>query len=137
MACVDGDIHVKQDRRITSADVARFGDDETVIYNFEDYALRDEMVYGQKDAVTSATNIVIMAQKNKSQVIAIDGDGMGGPVVDMVKNLVKGTPIKVVEINSAREAQDKDSYINARSEMWFYTAGLLAERECAIPNDPV
>ena len=132
-------IHDDHDRRVTSCDVARFGNDETVIYNFIDNKIVGEKIYGQKDASITVNNIVAMASDNGSSIIAIDGDGMGGPVVDMVKKLLSDVNSKaiVMEINSGKKAEQEEKFVNARSEMWFHAADLLAKKECCLPNDPV
>jgi hypothetical protein len=137
LSCVDNKIHYNQGRKVTSCDVARFGLDETVIYNFEDYKVVDQCIYGAKDAVYTASKIVEMAKKNKSLITAIDGDGMGGPVVDMVRNLLKDEPkYGVLEIHSGKVAEQETKFVNARSEMWFNAMDLFAEAQCSIPNDP-
>lgn len=136
--CINNDIHYNQGRHVTSCDVARFGNDETVIYNFKDYKVVGQLIYGMKDAVYTASQIVQMAKKNESSIIAIDGDGMGGPVVDMVRDLLKGeSKYGIFEIHSGKVAEEETKYCNAKSEMWFKAMELFAERQCCIPDDPI
>ena len=139
LKCINGHVRYAQDRRVTACDVARFGNDETVIYNLIDNKISGEKIYGMKDAVYTAGEILSMAHKNNSHLIAIDGDGMGGPVVDMVRSLIKGNQekIEVMEIRSSVRATQETRYENSRSEMWHYAASLFYEQEISIHDDPI
>lgn len=138
LKAVGAETHVVNDRRVTSCDVARFGNDETVIYNLIDNKIMDIMAYGPKDTTITAAHIINMASNNKSDLIAIDGDGMGGPVVDMVRQLLrdKESKLQVLEIRSGKNAEKEEQFVNARSEMWFYASKLFAEGEVSISDDP-
>lgn len=128
----------EQDIRVTSADVARYGHDETVIYNLIDNKIVAENISGMNSANENAAKIIAMAQRNKADMIVIDGDGFGGGVVDIVRDMLKGIPKpSVYEINSGKSAVDKDKFINLKTEMWFYAAELLAENKVGIPNDHI
>lgn len=128
----------EQDIRITSADVARYGHDETVIYNLVDNKVVGENISGMNSANENAAKIMAMAKENKSDCIVIDGDGFGGGVVDIVAQMLKGTQKPTLfEINSGKKARTEKKYINMRAEMWFHAATLLAENKVGIPNDHV
>ena len=129
--------YINNDRRVTSADIARFGNDETVIYNMIDNCIVKAQIYGPKDTTVTAANIINMAADNKSDLIAIDADGLGGPVVDMVRQLLrdKESKMQVFEIRSGKTAERDDSFINSRSEMWFYASKLFYNNEVGIPDD--
>ena len=137
--CVNIDMREEQDIRVTSSDVARFGVDETVIYNIVDNKVVGQKVYGMKPADQTAAQILAMARMNKSDLIIIDGDGFGGGVVDFVRSLLRedGSRLRVLEINSGKKAVKENKFINLRTEMWFYAADLFAEERVSIPNDQV
>lgn len=139
MKAVDAAVHKNLDKRVTVADIARFGNDETVIYNITDYKVEGEMIYGPKDSTITAVNIINQASQHKSDLIVIDGDGMGGPVVDMVRKILrdKNNSTNVLEIRSGKQAENEDKYVNARSEMWFWASKLFAENQVSIRNDPI
>lgn len=127
-----------QDIRVTSADVARYGHDESVIYNFIDNRVVGEDISGMNSANENAAKIIKMAKINRSDMIVIDGDGFGGGVVDIVRDLIKGQPKPTCfEINSGKKPQNEKDYVNKKAEMWFYTADLLAEHKVGIPNDHI
>ncbi len=136
--CIDNNRREEQDIRVTAADVARYGVDETVIYNLIDNKVVGQQIYGMKPADTTAAQILKMAVDNRSELITIDGDGFGGGVVDFVRSLLKDNHNKrlhVLEINSGKKASQDTKYVNARAEMWFYAADLFAEQKVCIPKD--
>jgi len=136
--CIEIDIKVKQDRRVTSADVARYGRDETVIYNLVDNKITGELIYGMKPADSTAAQIVKMAKRNMSDLIVVDADGFGGGVCDIINTLIMNDPkLKMMEIHSGKAALDKERYANLKTEMWFHAADKFAEGEVSIKNDPV
>jgi len=136
--CVNNEPKVKQDRRVTSADVARYGRDETVIYNLVDNKITGELIYGMKPADATASQIVKMAKRNMSDLIVIDADGFGGGVCDIVKTIIKDdSKLRLMEIYSGKAANNKDRYANAKTEMWFYAADLFAEEQVGLKDDPV
>jgi hypothetical protein len=129
---------LEQDIRITSADVARYGHDETVIYNLVDNKVIGENISGMNSANENAAKILQMAKMNRSDMIVIDGDGFGGGVVDIVRGMLKETKKPTCfEINSGKKARDEKKYVNSKSEMWFYFANQIAEQNVGIPNDYV
>ena len=132
--CVDRSLTNVQEKKVTVCDIARYGDDETVIYNMIDSRIDSEEIYGMKDATHTASRIIQNARNHKSDAIAIDADGMGAPVYDF---LLKMTDIPVIEIRSGKKAQKPDIYYNSKAEMLFHAARVLAEAEACIPNDPV
>jgi hypothetical protein len=137
--CVEAKVHDNQDRRLTVADVAWLGDDETVIYNMVDNQIVDELIYGPKNAMVTAGNIVAMSKKNNSDMIAIDADGFGGGVYDAVGKILDDSNNKIVllAIRSGKKADNEDDYVNSRTEMWFHAANVIAETDCSLPNDQV
>lgn len=134
---VDAPVHRNEDRRVTSVDVARFGDDETVIYNLVDNKVVDQVIYGWKDTMYTAGQVLIQAAKNNSDIIAIDGDGLGGGVVDRVKELLRAKESKttVLEIRSGMKAEAEDMYSNLKAEMWFHAAEQFNEGQVSIVED--
>ena len=144
LSCINITLPYKHDRRVTSADPAHLGDDEFVIYNMIDGKIVSELIFGQKDAIYGGAKIVEMAVKNNSDIIAIDCDGLGGPVADyvdaLIANNVKDKPsqmkLQVMRIKGAATPEREADYVNARSEMWFHAANQLAEMNCSLPDDP-
>jgi len=107
-------------KRLLAVDVARFGDDRTVIFYMKGTNIIEAIIYGQKDTYYTTNQIAVMANKYKNMeglapLIVIDGDGVGGPVADNLRAM----GFKVLEIHSAGKSSDPEKYVNLRSQMWW------------------
>ncbi len=112
-------------------DVARFGDDNTVIFPRQGLVAFRPFV--MKGATTPEIAGRVMHVKNKwrSEQEIIDGTGgWGAGVVDALMH-AGGSPI---EKNFSEKAQDPQ-FFNARTEMWWRMAEWI-KRGGAIPDDP-
>jgi len=137
--CIDKDQEYFN-RRVTSADVAHFGPDETVIYNLIDNKVVAQSIKGMLPAPATAAEILRMASNNNSDIIAIDADGYGAGVVDILSQMLKhykGEGMKLLALNSGKAPHNTNRFKNAKTEMWFYAADQIAEGLVGIPNDAV
>ena len=119
---------------IISCDPARFGDDETVIYVLRGNRIIAQTIYGKKDTMITAGHCVALAQKYGAELIAVDGDGVGGGVVDRIREL----KYPVLEINGQKNPdneKDHARYTNTRSQMWWEGGLKFAEEEVTVPDD--
>ena len=119
--------------KILSCDVARFGDDQTVIgYRWG----RKCVVLGKYRglATTEVTSKVIEAlDHEKPDGIVVDGDGIGAGVVDQLRD--RGYGQRLFEFHGGEKPEDGDKYYNKRAECW----GLMRdwfEAGSQIPDDP-
>lgn len=105
-------------------DVARFGDDETVIFPvrglraFEPEVftnLRTEQVVGH---VLNRAKKMRIGQREIVKVL-VDVIGVGAGVADDLRTKQSSQGIELVEVNSSERANDPEKYFNVRSEMWF------------------
>lgn len=106
---------------LMGVDVARFGDDESVIRFRQGRDARTFPVLRYKGLDTMA-----LAEKAAEQIdkwnpdgVFVDGGGVGGGVVDRLKML----GYRVIEVQSGERANDPEAYLNRRVEMW----GLMRE----------
>lgn len=107
--------------KVITCDPARFGDDETVIYYLEDGAIKDEVIYGQKDTMYTAGRLAVMARE-KEALVVVDAIGVGGGVVDRLGEL----GIEVAAVNCAERSQD-ERYYNLRAEIWDTAAKRFSQ----------
>ena len=111
-------------RRFITCDVARFGDNETVIYYMEETDILDEQVYGKKDTMYTANKLFVMSNHYNRCPIIIDEDGVGGGVFDRVKELASNEsedPDKaraIIPVMSNRRSSQPEFYGNMRAEIW-------------------
>ena len=96
-------------------DVARFGDDSSVIYlrQGRDAESQGIHVYQQVDSMTLASEVSRIANEKNPDAIMVDGGGVGGPVVDRLRQLGHD----VIEVNFGSKATQK-GHANMRAQMW-------------------
>ena len=116
---------------VMGVDVARFGDDQSVIAFRKGRDARS--IPWQKfkgvDTVELVNAICHFADKYGPEAIFVDGGGVGGGVVDQLKSL----KYRVIEVQAGASADDKNKYQNKRVEMWDRTREWLSIG--CLPND--
>jgi len=125
--------------KIISCDVARFGDDRTIIGLRQGLRWQTLAKLRGQDAVNVAGHIQEQIVLHKARMVVIDGDGNGGPVVDILrKNMVewvKQPEHRLVEFHGGARPADPDMYFNRRAEVWGLMKGWL-NGGGDIPDDP-
>jgi hypothetical protein len=131
--------HGLYDPRIMGVDVARFGDDQTVIRTRigRDARSIPPVKLRGADTMTVAARVVEEAHKHRVDAIVVDGGGVGGGVVDRLRFLRE--PVHEVQFGakSDRSQIGQDGAIvfaNKRAEMWGLMREWLAGG--AIDADP-
>jgi hypothetical protein len=101
---------------LMGVDVARFGDDESVIRFRKGRDARSIPAYKYKGLNTMelANECVGLIERYKPEAVFVDGGGVGGGVVDRLKQL----GYRVIEVQSGEKAYDDEKYLNKRAEMW-------------------
>lgn len=127
-AAMDRIIDIPEGKVQIGCDVARFGDDKTVIYKRKGLKTIDCKVSSKQDTMTTAYQIWDMANRDPSINIVIDDGGLGGGVSDRLKEL----GAKVTRVNFGGAPDDKDKFTSAADELWF----LFPLDEADIPDDP-
>ncbi|MDE2022169.1 MAG: terminase [Patescibacteria group bacterium] len=124
----------RSDALVLGVDVARFGDDETVIATRKgrDATLIPWVRLRGADTMTVAGRIAEMAQLYTPDMVFVDGGGVGGGVVDRCRQL----RVRVTEVQfggkadrAAHEVASAETlvkYGNKRAEMYGYMRAWLA-----------
>lgn len=124
---------------IITCDVARFGDDKAVIGKRQGLKYEILLKLRGQDAVTLAGRIEEKVREHKGRLVVIDGDGNGGPVVDIVKKNMVGyferEEHRLVEFHGGNTPADPRMYFNRRSEVWGLMRDWL-KAGADIPDDP-
>ena len=129
------------DAGIVMVDVARFGDDNSVIgfRRGRDARSVPWKEFNGIDTMTLASEAARMARENDAAAIMVDGTGIGGGVVDRLRQLELPEGCKVYEVhfggkpNGAIEAEDDTAkFKNHIMEMTYHMRSWLAKG--AIPD---
>jgi phage terminase large subunit len=101
---------------IIGVDIARFGDDKTVIcYRRGRYCFKLEE-YAKLDSVEVANRLTAIIQEQKPARIFIDAGNTGAAIYDILKDRGYGKTARA--INFGGKAINDDRYFNKRAEMW-------------------
>ena len=121
--------------KIGACDVARFGDDQTVIGDRQGRKARIIAKYRGLDTVQTAHKCMEYIDKEQPDAFVVDGDGLGAGVVDTLNHAGYGHRTMIVEFHGGRPANDSAAYYNMRAEVWGKTRDWLLSG-CEIPDDP-
>lgn len=127
------------DARVMGVDVARFGSDESVICFRQGRDARSNkwIKLRNVDTMAFAAHIVDAARWFHPDAIFVDGGGVGGGVVDRLRQLRQ--PVFEVQFGGAPDRAVESGegavhYVNKRAEMWGNMKDWL--RGGSIPDDP-
>ncbi len=103
-----------------TCDVARFGEDKTVIMVNQGRKLHEVFVMHHRDTVEIYTKIVELwnywKEKNDRIGVFVDDIGVGGGVTDMCR---KTHGMLVIGVNAGATPKDTEKFLNKRIEMWW------------------
>jgi hypothetical protein len=131
--------HHLTDPRIMGVDVARFGDDQTVIcirIGRDARSVAPIKLRGA-DTMQVAARVVEEAARHHIDAIFVDGGGVGGGVVDRLRYLRQ--PVHEVQFGGKPDRSSSTQegaivYFNKRAEIWGTMRDWLAGG--VIPDDP-
>jgi hypothetical protein len=119
--------------KVLSVDVARFGDDQTVVGLRQGRLFRILNKYRGLDTVQVAERTIEWMQKETPDATVIDGDGIGAGVVDQITH--RGFRQGLFEFHGGAAANDAAAYFNRRAECWGSMRDWLMAG-AQIPDDP-
>lgn len=118
--------------RVMGVDVARHGDDQSVIAKRQGnhvHPLQRERI---SDLMTLADVVAIQIIEFKPDAVFIDATGMGWGVIDRLRQLGHGQ--KVIGVQVGEKATNDKLYVNKRAELWGNAKEWLEGGGC-LPND--
>lgn len=122
--------HYNHAPKVLGVDVARFGDDQSVIVKRQGLAAWGLKKFRGLDTMTFSSLVSQEINEWNPDAVFIDEPGIGGAVVDRLRQ----TNHDVIGINTGRQAGKKNHYYNKRAEMWGDMRDWL-DSGAAIPND--
>jgi hypothetical protein len=115
------DTAVANGPRLLGVDVARFGDDRTVIaWRDGDVVIHFTVLRGV-DTMQTVGAVTLAASEFKPDAIMIDVIGIGSGVADRLRQL----RYPVIDVNAGNKAMNDAKFFNLRAEMWFKMADWL------------
>ncbi len=118
-------------------DVARFGDDTTVIYERRGSYIQNQYFYRKKDTMHSAGVIARIAKENSNTEVTakVDVVGVGGGPFDRlqeqgIRNLT------LIEVHNNGTAINDEEYADTITELFFTFLEKLKAGCVSIPDDP-
>lgn len=109
-------------------DVARFGTDESVICHRKGPVAR--IVFAQQGLDTRATTgqVIAIRDRTHATISNVDVIGIGAGVVDGLNEV--GEPVEAINVGAA--PVDKEHFVNARAEYFWFLRGLFERGEIDI-----
>lgn len=111
---------------VIGVDVARFGEDASVIFPRKGLVAYEPIVMRKLDNVQLAHRVVAYIAEHKPVMCCID-QGQGTGVIDMVRRLAIGYPTTIVEVPFGSKANHPEKFLNRRAEMWVGVREWLKE----------
>lgn len=118
---------------VLGVDVARSGEDESVLYLRRGRKHYTPIAYLGSDLMQLAQIVADTIDAWCPVVTCIDGGGVGGGVVDRLRQL--GYEVVEVNFGATSTLREPDKYVNMRAECWDYMRKHIADG-CEMPDDP-
>lgn len=128
---------IKRNQKFISADIARFGDDKTVIFVWDDLEVIKCEVLVKTPVDTIADKIKALAAEYQTPFsrIIIDEDGVGGGVCDILRGtkgfVANSTAIDIGTLNDAY----KPNFANLKAQCYFKLADFVNTRKLSFKID--
>lgn len=122
--------HVESHPRVLGVDVARYGDDRSVIAFRQGPMAFKSKTFHKMDLMSLASQVGQVIADWKPQAVFVDEGGMGGGVVDRLRQL--GHNVLGVQFG-AKAGEER--FQNRRIEMWWRMAEWLSRGDACLPND--
>lgn len=116
---------------IYGVDVARFGDDRTVLMKRQGNVVLGYKFWSGEDLMGTVGRIVNEAKMDSPVQIAVDTIGMGGGVADRLREM--GHPC--VDVNVSESVAMNQSASRLRDELWISIKTWLETRAVRLPKD--
>ena len=110
-------------------DVARFGDNETVIVGRQGPVAWIEKRMRAQDTMQTAGEVAALIRKINPSIVRVDEIGVGGGVVDALRTDGHAC---VVGVNVGSSASKPDEWVNLRAELYWELRGFFERGEIAL-----
>lgn len=123
----------RADATVMGVDVARYGDDRSVVFLRQGKRALPPRVWRNLDLMTLSGHIARFIDENGPDAAFVDQTGIGSGVVDRLRQLGYGRT--VVGVDFGGKALDEKRFQNRRAEMWWSMADWV-RAGAFLPNTP-
>lgn len=111
-------------------DVARFGDNKSVIFRRQGLMSWIEHVEHRGDTMSFAEHVAFLEDKFETDATFVDAGGIGGAVIDRLRQLGRDP----IDVHFGGRPEEMDRYVNKRAEIWCRMRDWLKIGGC-LPKD--
>lgn len=115
---------------VYGVDVARFGDDRTVLCKRKGNVVTEIKGWQGADLMETTGRIVAEARMDRPEVIMVDSIGLGAGVADRLREL----GFNVRDVNVSESAAANPTAYRLRDELWLTVKEWLSQRACSLPK---
>jgi hypothetical protein len=115
--------------RVMGVDIARFGDDRSVIVYRDGDVVVDVQVFHGQDTMQMVGHITVGIKVFRPDAIFVDVAGVGGGVVDRLTQL----GYRIIDVNAGNKSSDDTKWPLLRDEMWHRMRAWIQDRG-VLPN---
>jgi len=124
-----GDVYI-------GVDVARFGDDKTIIIIRQGNEVKEMKSYAKQSTMETVGYVMVAIKHYNSYIchVRVDDTGVGGGVTDRLNELIgDSSDVHIVGVNNGSRADKDEQYKNMGAELWFNMRDRI--RSWRIPDD--
>jgi hypothetical protein len=131
--CVGNDILVAEDEPLyLGVDVARFGDDDSVILPRKGNEVRPWITYNGMNVIDIGSNVRLAMNDLGALGAAIDEIGVGAGTVDWLHKC--GLTRQIFGVNVAMKSTDRTKYDKLRDELWWMVREKCMKAQYSFPD---
>ena len=119
-----------EEAKVLGVDVARFGDDRTVLTARQGPMCFDQKVFRNLNTMEVADQVAASAAKWRPDLVVVDQGGVGAGVLDRLQQM----GVEAIGIDSNWKAIEA-RFVNRRAEMWWKMADWVKAQGC-LPETP-
>lgn len=130
----------KEHTTILGVDVARMGEDSTIIYKIHKYeslfVVVDKIKFSKLKLTETAGKIIQILENDKIDIIRLDSTGLGSGLDDMLQEHINNNDLdtKFESIVFSEKANDEHN-LNRKADIFFNLVKMFSENQVIIPED--
>ena len=122
---------------IYGLDVARFGDDRSVLCKRQGNVVLEFKSWSGADLMETVGRVIAEARTDRPAAIMVDSIGLGAGVADRLREVMGENKLNcdVRDVNVSEAASMNQSAAKLRDELWISVRDWLTARSCKLPKN--